>query len=90
LKRVIPFLFIALLLEEVIPLIAIWAPSTLPSTCILPSQLERIEEKLTEKTLTLLAENKQKLLELRKFEEPIGHLTLDTLLQVGASAVICG
>ncbi|KAF9484466.1 hypothetical protein BDN70DRAFT_872480 [Pholiota conissans] len=49
--KLVPFLIIALLLEEVIPLIAIYVPAMLPSTCILPSQRARIEEKRTEKAL---------------------------------------
>ncbi|KJA27769.1 hypothetical protein HYPSUDRAFT_212343 [Hypholoma sublateritium FD-334 SS-4] len=47
--KLVPFLVIALLLEEVIPLIAIYAPGVLPSTCILPSQRARIDAKRAEK-----------------------------------------
>ncbi|SJX63205.1 uncharacterized protein SRS1_14029 [Sporisorium reilianum f. sp. reilianum] len=36
------FLFILLILEEALPLVVIWAPSLLPSTCILPNQLIKI------------------------------------------------
>ncbi|SAM82336.1 uncharacterized protein UBRO_04671 [Ustilago bromivora] len=36
------FLFILLILEEALPLVVIWAPSLLPSTCILPNQLAKI------------------------------------------------
>lgn len=36
------FLFILLILEEALPLVVIWAPSLLPSTCILPNQLTKI------------------------------------------------
>nr|CDI53811.1 conserved hypothetical protein [Melanopsichium pennsylvanicum 4] len=36
------FLFILLILEEALPLVVIWAPSLLPSTCILPTQLTKI------------------------------------------------
>ncbi|PWY99604.1 hypothetical protein BCV70DRAFT_142514, partial [Testicularia cyperi] len=36
------FLFILLILEEALPLVVIWAPSLLPSTCVLPSQLTKI------------------------------------------------
>uniref|UniRef100_V5GGX4 Letm1 RBD domain-containing protein n=1 Tax=Kalmanozyma brasiliensis (strain GHG001) TaxID=1365824 RepID=V5GGX4_KALBG len=36
------FLFILLILEEALPLVVIWAPSLLPSTCILPNQLVKI------------------------------------------------
>ena len=36
---------VVLILEELIPLIAIYAPGMLPSTTIFPSQLAKIEEK---------------------------------------------
>ena len=47
--RLIPFVAIVLLLEEVIPLIVLYAPWMLPSTCILASQRERIDAKRREK-----------------------------------------
>ncbi|KAE8244256.1 hypothetical protein A4X13_0g6729 [Tilletia indica] len=39
------FLAIVLILEEVLPLVVIYAPGLLPSTCILPSQIAKIREK---------------------------------------------
>ena len=36
---------IVLVLEEIIPLIVMYVPAMLPSTCIMPSQLERIQTK---------------------------------------------
>ncbi len=47
--RLVPFLAIVLVLEEVIPLIVLYAPGMLPSTCILTSQRERIDAKRREK-----------------------------------------
>ncbi|KAG9051352.1 hypothetical protein FS837_008447 [Tulasnella sp. UAMH 9824] len=44
-KKLVPFLLIVLIIEEIIPLIVMYAPGILPSTCILPSQLERIHTK---------------------------------------------
>ncbi|KAF7362049.1 Letm1 RBD domain-containing protein [Mycena venus] len=52
-KKLIPFVFIAIILEEVIPLIAIWYPEMLPSTCILPSQRDRIQQGLTDAALAV-------------------------------------
>lgn len=46
-----PFLITVLILEEIIPLIALYAPSMLPSTCILPSQRTRIHEKKRDKAV---------------------------------------
>jgi len=45
LVKLVPFLLIVLILEEVIPLVVMYVPGLLPSTCILPSQLERIQSK---------------------------------------------
>jgi len=49
LARLVPFVAIVLLLEEVIPLIVLYAPGMLPSTCVLASQRERIDSKRREK-----------------------------------------
>ncbi|KAI0790685.1 hypothetical protein C8Q75DRAFT_851782 [Abortiporus biennis] len=47
--KLIPFVLIIIVIEEIIPLIVMYAPFILPSTCILPSQQERIVEKRREK-----------------------------------------
>ncbi|KAF8919791.1 hypothetical protein CPB85DRAFT_1429278 [Mucidula mucida] len=51
-KKVLPFLFLALFLEEAIPFIVVYAPGFLPSTCILPGQQARIRMKQIEKART--------------------------------------
>lgn len=43
---------VVLIMEELIPLIAIYAPFMLPSTTIFPSQLKRIQDKALEKQAT--------------------------------------
>src|ERR1700733_1082474 len=53
--RLIPFMVVVLLMEELIPLIAIYVPGMLPSTTVLPSQRKRIEEKAMEKQATFAA-----------------------------------
>jgi LETM1 and EF-hand domain-containing protein 1 len=50
--RLIPFLIIVIIVEEVIPIIAIYAPFMLPSTTIFPSQLKRIEDKARDKQVS--------------------------------------
>ncbi|QRW21601.1 LETM1 and EF-hand domain-containing protein anon-60Da, mitochondrial [Rhizoctonia solani] len=40
--KLIPFLLILLILEEALPLVVLYAPFLLPSTCILPNQRARI------------------------------------------------
>lgn len=88
--RVIPFIVFALLLEEVIPLIAIYVPSLLPSTCILPSQRARIQEKKTEKALAFSVTYRPLFAQLRKLENSIGQLHFEALRQSPAPEAICG
>lgn len=40
-----PFVLIVVIIEEIIPLIVMYAPGMLPSTCVLPSQRARIDAK---------------------------------------------
>lgn len=42
LVKLVPFLLILLIVEEALPLVVLYAPFLLPSTCILPSQRARI------------------------------------------------
>ena len=64
--RLVPFVAIVLVLEEVIPLIVLYAPGMLPSTCLLASQRERIETKRYEKQRAYAEEMRDALLEVRK------------------------
>lgn len=90
-KKVVPFLIIALLLEEVIPLIAIYAPFMLPSTCILPSQRQRIEAKRNEKAIAFAANYRQLFNQLKTRANPPGHLSLRILHTVDdAPYALCG
>lgn len=90
-KRVVPFLVIALVLEEIIPLIAIYAPFMLPSTCILPSQRERIEAKRAEKAASFTSQYFATYAELRRAEQPNGFLPLSALSNVpSAPTAVCG
>lgn len=88
--RVIPFLFIALLLEEVIPLIAIYAPFMLPSTCILPSQRARIEEKKADKAVAYAAHYRSLFAQLEQSQNPAGHLSLRALRGGDGPLAVCG
>ncbi|KAL1942708.1 hypothetical protein VTO73DRAFT_4948 [Trametes versicolor] len=47
--KLIPFALIIIIAEEAIPLVVIYTPFLLPSTCLLPSQKERIDNKRREK-----------------------------------------
>jgi len=64
--RLVPFVAIVLVLEEVIPLIVLYAPGMLPSTCLLASQRERIEAKRYEKQRAYAIEMRDAFLEVRK------------------------
>ena len=78
--RLIPFLLIVIIAEEVIPLVVIYAPFLLPSTCLLPSQKERIDAKKREKQKSF-AESMQLVFQdvyKRSVEHP--ELTADMLL----------
>ena len=56
--RLVPFVLILVILEEILPLVVIYAPFMLPSTTILPSQAERIYKKQEEKKIEALAQTK--------------------------------
>ena len=88
--RLIPFVIIALILEEAIPLIAIYAPFMLPSTCILPSQLQRMEDKRAEKAKAFATQYKYLYGQLKETENPRGFLPLQSLRLQEASTAVCG
>lgn len=44
-RKLVPFVLVLVTLEELIPLMVLYAPFMLPSTCVLPSQRERILSK---------------------------------------------
>ncbi|KAG0240731.1 LETM1-like protein-domain-containing protein [Mortierella sp. GBAus27b] len=48
-KRLVPFAIAFILAAEYIPLIIIFAPQLIPSTCVAPSQLESLRKKVHEK-----------------------------------------
>jgi LETM1 and EF-hand domain-containing protein 1 len=76
-----------LVLEEVIPLIVLYAPGMLPSTCILSSQRERIEAKRYEKQRSYAEEMRDTFLEVRK----VGATALTSSLpSINSSVGLCG
>lgn len=83
--KLIPFLIIALVLEEVVPLIAIYAPFMLPSTCILPSQLERIQSTRTNKQIAA-SELYRRIYEDIQLKEVGGRVPLASLGRDDASS----
>lgn len=88
-RKLVPFLIIVVLLEEVIPLIAIYAPFMLPSTCILPSQRERIENAMRTKQASYLTNNRQLFKHLSTAES--GRVSFEVLTSNAVlTEVLCG
>ena len=85
--RLVPFVAIVLVLEEVIPLIVLYAPGMLPSTCILASQRERIDAKRREKQRAYAETMHDAFLEVRK----AGPTALASSLPSTTSSIgLCG
>lgn len=62
----------------------------LPSTCILPSQQQRIEAKRAEKAKVFATQYKYLYGQLKGTENPKGFLPLQSLRLEEASTAICG
>lgn len=58
-RRLVPFVLILVVLEEILPLIVLYVPGLLPSTCVLPSQSDRIREKAETRRLQALVPLKE-------------------------------
>ncbi|KAF8270247.1 hypothetical protein EI94DRAFT_1571874 [Lactarius quietus] len=87
LARLVPFIAIVLILEEVIPLIVLYAPGMLPSTCVLTSQRERIDAKRREKQRAYTETMREVYLDVRK----AGPAALASSLPSNISAIaLCG
>ncbi|KAH9083897.1 hypothetical protein EDB83DRAFT_2332008 [Lactarius deliciosus] len=87
LARLVPFVAIVFILEEVIPLIVLYAPGMLPSTCILTSQRERIEAKRREKQRAFTETMREVFLDVRK----AGPAALTSSLPGNTSGIaLCG
>jgi hypothetical protein len=76
--KLIPFVITVLVLEEIIPLIAMYAPFMLPSTCILPSQRDRIEATRTNKQIAA-SEIYRRVYDDIRLKEVGGHVPLVSL-----------
>lgn len=62
----------------------------LPSTCILPSQQQRIEEQRAEKAKAFATQYKYLYSLLKETESPKGFLPLQSLRLQEASTAVCG
>lgn len=64
--RLVPFLLMLIIIEEIIPLVVLYAPGVLPSTCLLPSQKDRIDTKRRDKQKAFALNNRQLFEKLRQ------------------------
>jgi LETM1 and EF-hand domain-containing protein 1, mitochondrial len=62
----------------------------LPSTCILPSQQQRMEDKRAEKAKAFATQYKYLYGQLKETENPRGFLPLQSLRLQEASTAVCG
>ncbi|TDL25974.1 hypothetical protein BD410DRAFT_764241 [Rickenella mellea] len=84
--KLVPFVLMAVILEEIIPLVVIYAPGILPSTCVLPSQRERIENRRHARQRAAFVERRSVIQSLGTLG---GSVSLRTLDDASASA-LCG
>ncbi|THH28529.1 hypothetical protein EUX98_g5656 [Antrodiella citrinella] len=80
LLKLIPFAMIIIIVEEIIPLIVLYAPFILPSTCILPTQKDRIDAKQREKQRVLVA----------SYSDVFAKLAKDQSVQVSVESFLSG
>ncbi|KII92861.1 hypothetical protein PLICRDRAFT_51194 [Plicaturopsis crispa FD-325 SS-3] len=90
LLKLIPFLIVVIILEEIIPLIALYAPWMLPSTCLLPSQRERIEAKKQDKQMEAREKFRSTYLDLRRVAAGAGFVPVKSLTQASFAESLCG
>ncbi|KAG1904313.1 uncharacterized protein F5891DRAFT_1014049 [Suillus fuscotomentosus] len=85
--KLIPFVIVVVVMEELIPFIALYVPRMLPSTCVLPGQRDRISAKARDNQQLVLAGNWQLFDVLRKESESSGFIPTLSLKNPGA---LCG
>jgi len=88
--KLIPFVIVVIIMEELIPFIALYAPRMLPSTCILPGQRDRINAKACNNQLLALTANRQIFESLMKESESCGFIATQSLGQPGALCRLIG
>ena len=87
--RLIPFALIILIAEEVIPLVVMYTPGLLPSTCILPAQKERIDKNKREKQRAYALSTREVFERIRQRGED-SNVSAKQLLDGPALAAISG
>jgi len=87
--RLVPFVLVLVTLEELIPLLVLYAPFMLPSTCILPSQRERVLSKRRQSVAVYAASMKEDFQKIAERASPQVPSSLISLSRTELLAV-CG
>ncbi|GBE81380.1 predicted protein [Sparassis crispa] len=90
LLKLIPFALIILIIEEIIPLVVLYAPFILPSTCILPSQKDRIDAKRRLKQKEYTVKDRRTFELVRQRIEADSSVPVENLLDSSALAAFNG
>ncbi|KAL4080222.1 hypothetical protein V8B97DRAFT_716769 [Scleroderma yunnanense] len=77
--KLVPFIVIVLVAEELVPLVALYFPRMLPSTCILPGQRNRINLKARTDQLEALFRNREMYEMLCKQYQHTGFVPVQSL-----------
>ncbi|KDQ57737.1 hypothetical protein JAAARDRAFT_178155 [Jaapia argillacea MUCL 33604] len=85
--KIVPFIMIVVIIEEIIPLIVLYVPGMLPSTCVLPSQRERIEQKRHERQQVAADKLRGFFEQIRTKGEANGSVPLAELTQTQLRAI---
>ncbi|EGN99548.1 hypothetical protein SERLA73DRAFT_179627 [Serpula lacrymans var. lacrymans S7.3] len=89
--KLVPFTFLLLTLEELIPLVALYAPRMLPSTCSLPAQHDRIRVAARERQLDVWKQAGNGELFIRAIQKAEGSQT--EVVSIGQNGIVnamCG
>jgi len=90
-RKLIPFLLILVVIEEILPLVVLYAPFMLPSTCVLPSQQERILLKQRERVQMYAASNGSNFQRiLIRGNSPALNIPLEELVTREERLAMCG
>ncbi|KAF8441389.1 hypothetical protein L210DRAFT_3398732 [Boletus edulis BED1] len=88
--KLIPFVIIVTIAEELIPFIALYAPGMLPSTCILPGQRDRIASRARNKQLIALLNHRSVFEAICKEAKQSGFVPVQKISNPGAVCSILG
>lgn len=88
--KLVPFMLIVLVAEEVVPFIALYLPRMLPSTCVLPGQRNRIILKARTSQLQALFRDRQMYELICKEHQQTGFVPVQSLKDPAAVCSLLG